>query len=107
MKPILTVLAAIFLFGCSGTHHSNSRSFQAHSAHAFNYDGSAYVESCQVVLLARELTDKEIEDALNGPGSGFHDSKEAAENSDKYVLDYYEMDDGTIIIIDNEIHIIS
>lgn len=125
--------SAMFLTcsACSGKHHHSSGSQKqsiSHS-HACNekcYPGIAYEESCQAVLLAldpdikyamenlfvskcRDLTDEEIENAPNGPGSGYHDSQEAAQNSDKIAdVEHFDLDDGTSIIIDEEgVHVIS
>ena len=122
---------SIILNACSGKHHSCSPSHSSSNchSHACNekcYPGIAYEESCQAVFLAldpdlkyamenlfvgkcRDLTDEEIENAPNGPGSGYHDSQEAAEDANKYASDIevFQMDDDTIIIIeDDEVNVV-
>lgn len=108
MKPILAILSAILLVSCSGRHHSSSSSPEARFMHSSSYPGCGYVESCNAVMFARELTDQEIEDAPNGHGCGIHEALEVAQNPDKYAVDFFQLSDGTIIIMDeNDIHVIS
>lgn len=48
-------------------------------------EGKGFQISIDASLLARELTDEEIEDADTAPGSGFHDAQKAAEHADHWV----------------------
>jgi hypothetical protein len=108
------------IFGRSSKGASGHGGMRAANAHACSeHAGSAYEDAVkaamnvnQYTLISgncRDLTDDEIENAGNAPGSGYHDSQDAAENSDKYAeVEHFEMDDGTSIIIDEEgVHVIS
>jgi len=134
MKNYLLYSAALLTFSAcsSGKHHSSSGSgkqfsshFHSHACNEKCYPGIAYDESCQAVELAidpdvkyamenwfagkcRDLTEEEIEHASDGDGSGYHDSQDAAEDSNKFASDteVFQMDDGTMIIIeDNEVSV--
>lgn len=69
--------------------------------------GSGYIDSVNTVLLARDLTDEEIDNADNARGSGYHDGRVAAEDAPYYSSFFYEDEHGNWIIQeddDNEIY---
>lgn len=123
-------LFSLILFSCSGNHHYSSGTSKqtfsnSHTCNEKCYPGIAYTQACQAVFLAidpgvkygmenwfagkcRDLTDEEIENAPNGPGSGYHDAQDAAENSNQYAGDpeVFQMDDETIVIVDEGVQII-
>ena len=64
--------------------------------------GEGYQDSVQAALLARDLTDEEMDQADDLPGDGYNDGKWASENSDKIAIQQiFEGSDGEIFILED------
>ena len=68
-----------------------------HGAH-----GCAYRDSTDAVFLVRDLTDEELIDAGDYPGKGYDNSQWSGANSPEIVLQYFDCEDGSGILIDDE-----
>lgn len=76
--------------------------------------GQGYIDSFNACLLARDLTDEEMDDADNRPGGGYSDGKWTGENPPReededgnpsYSLadqQVWEDDDGNIFILEDD-----
>lgn len=75
-----------------------------HGAH-----GCAYQAGRDAVLLARDLTDEELDDAYPYPGVGYDDSKWSAENANEEEMcaqQVFQDENGDVIILDDNGEII-
>lgn len=69
----------------------------------YESSGSGYQDSVQAALMARDLTDAEIDAADDLPGSGYGDGKWTGENSDKVAIQHiFEGNEGEIFILEDD-----
>jgi hypothetical protein len=89
MKLLKYIPIALLLTGCSaGINMRYPRGFEGNSAHA----GSGYTDSVNAAL-------------AQGEGKAYEEQKDYVEDGD-YISQVIQLDDGTIIIIDDEIYIV-
>tara|TARA_Y100001938_G_C7957264_1_gene362376 strand:+ start:435 stop:782 length:348 start_codon:yes stop_codon:yes gene_type:complete len=101
MKYLLPLLALV-LTGCQINYTLPMPENMEHTGH--HGAGMAYLDSCDAVFLARDLTDEELDDAYPYPGVGYDDSKWCGSNADEVELaaqQVFQCDDGTVIILED------
>lgn len=105
MKHLTLVLMFLCSSCCGCTSDMHLKSMNMHA-------GRGYIDSVNACLLARDLTDDEMDDADNLPGGGYSDGKWTGENppteededgNPTYAAQHvWEDDNGTIIILEDD-----
>jgi len=103
MNKLALTLVAFALTSCQiGPNYYELEPKVGHNAHSMH--GTAYRQSVDATMLARDLTDQELDDAYPYPGVGYDDSKWCGENPDEIEFaaqKVWECDDGTILILED------
>jgi hypothetical protein len=69
--------------------------------HSVNYPGCGFEASVNAGMIARELTDEEMENAKNGHGCGIHEALEVASHPDEYACVTVDVKNETYTIDSN------